>query len=439
MTETPTPEQLLVTSLGEPRYDSPRSASYGFEESDRAILVANERERLDRQIAAFGAPTAFEAAGPRRKLFFDPATVTAGIVTCGGLCPGLNDVIRSIVLALHYGYGVGRVLGFRYGYAGLTPDGEPPLDLTLERVRAIHQSGGTILGSSRGAQSLDVMIDTLVERDVNILFTIGGDGTLRGADALTDRIRARGLPIAVIGIPKTIDNDLAWTRRSFGFATAVGAARNAIASAHIEALGAYNGIGLVKLMGRHAGFITAHATLSSGDVNFCLVPEIPFALHGEGGFLEALEARLAEKHHAVIAVAEGAGQSLIAPEGSAGTDASGNVRLRDIGTFLQAEITAHFRAQGTPMSLKYMDPSYLIRSLPANALDSEYCKRLGQHAVHAAMAGRTSIMIGFWNQNFTHVPLSLVTASRRNLDPHGRTWTRVLESTGQRASMTAAE
>lgn len=437
MTETPTPEQLRVASLGEPRFDSPRSEGYGFEEGDRTILVANERARLERQIAAFGEPTTFEAAGPRRKLFFDPSGVTAGIVTCGGLCPGLNDVIRSIVLALHYGYGVRRVLGFRYGYAGLTPEGEPPLDLTLERVHSIHQSGGTILGSSRGAQSLETMIETLVARGVDMLFTIGGDGTLRGAHALAEEIAVRGLPIAVVAIPKTIDNDLPWTRRSFGFATAVGAARNAIASAHVEALGAYNGVGLVKLMGRHAGFITAHATLSSGDVNFCLVPETPFTLHGKGGFLEALEARLADKHHAVIAVAEGAGQALIGADGPAGTDASGNVRLRDIGTFLQAEIVAHFRARGTPLSLKYMDPSYLIRSLATNALDAEYCLRLGQHAVHAGMSGRTSVMIGFWNQNFTHAPLELVCASRRFLDPAGRTWTRVLESTGQPASMAA--
>jgi 6-phosphofructokinase 1 len=331
---------------------------------------------------------------------------------------------------------VRRILGFRYGYAGLNAkNGYEPLHLDTEAVESLHEHGGTLLGSSRGPQDVGDMIDTLRARDVGLLFVIGGDGGLRGASVLAREILRRQLPIAVIGVPKTIDNDLQWIWRSFGFATAVEAAGQVILAAHAEAREAWNGVGLVKLMGRHSGFITAHATLACTDVNFCLVPEVPFALHGERGFLAALERRLQAKHHAVIAVAEGAGQDLLENGGGGERDASGNVRLKDVGVFLRDAIAAHCEGRGIEVNIKYIDPSYTIRSLPANSMDAEFCLILGQHAVHAGMAGRTDMVVGEWNQRFTHVPIGLAVGERKRLDPRGEIWQRVLEATGQPGEM----
>jgi 6-phosphofructokinase 1 len=339
-------------------------------------------------------------------------------------------------MTLTYAYGVQRIVGFCYGYAGLAREPiEQPVELTPRKVEDIHQKGGSLLGSSRGPQDTAEMVDTLERLGINVLFAIGGDGTLRGATAIAKEIAERGLPIGIVGVPKTIDNDLAWTVRSFGFNTAVEEGRKAIQGAHSEARGAWNGVGLVKLMGRHAGFIAAHASLANADVNFCLVPEVPFDLEGENGFLSSLRRRLEEKHHAVVVVAEGAGQDLI---GKAGTeyDASGNVKLGDIGVFLRDEIRRHFSELSTPVDVKYIDPSYIIRSLPANSVDSEFCLMLGQDAVHAGMAGRTDMVVAFWNRHFTHVPIPLSVAARKQLDPDGAIWQGVLKATGQPASMT---
>ena len=424
----PSPDELEVSRLGEATLPSPLRGDDTFVDEETRVFVASETDQL--------ATSSFEAAGPRAKLFFDPEKASCGIVTCGGLCPGLNDVIRSIVLTAHHRYGVRRVVGFRYGYAGLAAEKlEEPALLTIDDVKRAHQHGGTMLGSSRGPQDLGEMIDTLSAWDIDILFCIGGDGTLRGASELAGEIRRRGLEISVIGIPKTIDNDLLWTQRSFGLMTAVEAARAVVEAAHTEALGAWNGVGLVKLMGRNAGFIAAHASLASGDVNFCLVPEVPFTMTGSGGFLDSLEKRLAERHHALIVVAEAAGQELIENGGNPGRNSSVNPLLKDIGLFLKEEICAHLGAGGMPVDMKYIDPSYTIRGLPANSMDSSFCLILGQHAVHAGMAGRTDMMLGFWNHAFTHVPLQLVTRGRRQLDPRDEIWQRVLDATGQPAQM----
>ena len=378
---------------------------------------------------------AFEMAGPRSRMFFEPEDATCGIVTCGGLCPGLNNVIRGLVHTAKHAYGVRRILGFRYGYAGLSrqPPAAPEV-LTAERVERIHDQGGTILGTSRGPQSLAEMAETLRREGVRILFAVGGDGTLAGAAALDDELRKSDSQIAVIGIPKTIDNDLPLIERSFGFSTAVEAAGKAILAGHAEARAAWNGIGLVKLMGRHSGFIAAHATLASSDVNFCLVPEIPFSLEGEHGLLRALENRLRSRRHAVLVVAEGAGQDLLQdPTGE--TDASGNPRLGDIGAFLRNAIDEHFASRKIERTLKYIDPSYTIRSQAANSTDAAYCLLLAQHAVHAGMAGKTGLMVGHWNRHFTHVPLRCLRDQRRRIDPQGELWSRVLGTTGQPARL----
>jgi len=436
MRALPTSTDLEVATLGPCRYPSPHVDDEPFVDDCERVIVPADMADIDPLIAAGTPLPSFERAGPRRSLFFEPSTLACGILTCGGLCPGLNDVTRSLVRRLSYGYGVRRILGFRYGYAGLSaaPPAEP-MTLTPQLVENIHEHGGTLLGSSRGPQDLGEMVATLERHQIGLLFVIGGDGGLRGASALSGEIARRGLSIAVIGVPKTIDNDLDWIWRSFGLATAVDMARTVVTTAHEEARGSWNGIGLVRLMGRHAGFIAAGATLASADVNFCLVPEVPFTLEGRGGFLERLEARLDEKHHAVIVVAEGAGQDLMAP--TAALDASGNQKLSDIGAFLRERIAAHFAARGKVAPVRYIDPSYTIRSLPTNAFDSQYCLVLGQHAVHAGMAGKTDMVVGYWNQRFTHLPIPLAVRAGRRIDPRGEVWRRVLETTGQPASMAA--
>jgi 6-phosphofructokinase 1 len=268
-----------------------------------------------------------------------------------------------------------------------------------------------------------------------MLFCIGGDGTLRGAHDLHLEIKKRGLKIGIVGIPKTIDNDILWMVQSFGFATAVSEARNSIQCAHTEAIGAYNGVGIVKLMGRDSGYIAACASMALAHVNFVLVPEVPFELHGEKGLLAALKKRLIERQHAVIVVAEGAGQDLLINAGSAGKDDSGNVLHNDIGLFLKDSIKEYFKAEDISCSIKYIDPSYIIRSVPANAFDSVYCMALAHDAVHAAMAGKTDVVIGRWGTSFTHVPISAATAYRNRIDLESEMWRNVLEATGQAASM----
>jgi 6-phosphofructokinase 1 len=374
----------------------------------------------------------FEKAGSRRKLFFDPPRTRAAIVTCGGLCPGLNNVIRSVTRELGRGYGVTSVLGIRGGYRGLDPSrGKPPIELTEALVEDIHKDGGTILGTSRGPVDIAAAVEFLIQRQVNVLFTVGGDGTQRGGHALFEEARRRDHPLAVVGIPKTIDNDVQYVTRTFGFGTAVDEAVHVINSAHTEARSVDNGVAVVKLMGRHAGFIAAAATVASQDVNFCLVPEQPFSLEGPGGLLAALQQRLAKKPHAVVVVAEGAGQDLLGASGE--KDASGNLKLQDVGHCLRDAFTAHFDACGVEMTLRYFDPSYLIRGCPANTEDALLCDRMGRHAVHAAMAGKTGLVVSFLHGQFVHVPIAVIAQGSKRLDLNGELWRAVLSSTGQAA------
>lgn len=373
----------------------------------------------------------FEKAGPRERIFFDPARTRAAVVTCGGLCPGLNDVIRSLFLELHMNYGVPEILGIRYGYQGLNPrEGMPPLRLTLESVEDIHRAGGTILGSSRGAQEPSLMVDFLCQQRIDMLFCVGGDGTQRGAHRIFEEIERRGLKIAVVGIPKTIDNDIPYCDQTFGLVSAVAEAQRVLDGAHVEAKGVLNGIGLVKLMGRDAGFIAAAATLASQDVNFTLVPEVPFRLRGEGAFLPALRQRIQARHHALIVAAEGAGQDLF-PNEEIERDASGNVKYGDIGLLLKQEILDYFAQHGPKVEVKYIDPSYILRSVPANCEDSILCDQYARNAAHAAMAGKTDVLIGHVSSKFVHVPISMVTAQKRRMPVEGELWASVLDATGQ--------
>jgi 6-phosphofructokinase 1 len=419
-----------ITTLGPCRISSKMSGVRFVDEKDRIIYHSSLKELLDSQ-ASGKEPFGFEMAGPRERVYYDPSKLRCGIVTCGGICPGLNDVIRAIVLSLFHHYGVQRVFGFQFGYEGLSSScSHPPLELNPEVVEDIHQKGGTILGASRGPQDVSDMVDNLERMNVGILFTIGGDGTLRGAQAISSEIAARRLKISVIGIPKTIDNDISFMHKSFGFETAVAESRTAVYGAHVEAIGARNGIGLVKLMGRHSGFIAANATLANSEVNFCLVPEVAFTLPA---FLEALRERLERRKHAVIVVAEGAGQDLM--ENRAEFDPSGNVKLQDIGLFLKERIQSYLKEKGMSLTLKYIDPSYMIRSTPANPHDSVFCLLLGHNAVHAGMAGKTNMVVGYWNGEYTHVPIPLAVNKRKQIDPKGRLWSSVLAATGQPGDM----
>ena len=415
---------MEITVLGEARFPSPRR----FHVSDKARVVSNVIVDPDRPPAE---ELMFEVAGPRERLYFDPRKTRAGIVTCGGLCPGLNNVIRSLVLELHHGYGVQEILGFVDGYQGLDPwRGSEPIPLTPTFVEDIHKEGGSVLNTSRGPVDVSVAVDNLIRRKVDILFVVGGDGTQRGGAEIFQEAKRRGHALAVVGVPKTIDNDVAFVSRTFGYLTAVEEASEAINRAHTEAHSVHNGISVVKIMGRNAGFIAAGATIASQDVNFTLVPEVPFVLEGEDGFLAALKKRVVSRAHAVILVAEGAGQHLMEAGGQQ-FDASGNLKSKDIGLFLRDSIDAYLKAENVPFVMRYFDPSYLVRSVPASAEDAILCDFYARNAVHAAMAGKTGLVIGQQHDIFTHVPIELLAKHKKQLDLNSPAWLGVLASTGQ--------
>lgn len=422
---------FTIQNLGECTIDSPLNVQY-FTHDSKRILFNIEIHRYADFKTEEGQPLSIEVAGPREKIFFDPAKTKAAIVTCGGLCPGINDVIRAVVMELYHRYGVDNILGIKYGFQGLIPKYKHDvMELTPEVVKDIHAVGGSILSSSRGRQDIGEMVNALKRKNIDILFCIGGDGTMRAAECITDEVTARNLNIGIIGIPKTIDNDLNMIQKTFGYDTAIAEAVKGIKCAHVEAKGAPMGIGLVKIMGRQSGHIATGAALAMSDVNFVLIPEVSFDLEGEKGFLKALERRLLLRQHCVILIAEGAGQELMHREnGPVETDASGNLRLLDIGHFLKTRIEQYFHQIGVEINLKYIDPSYMIRSVPANASDSIYCGALGQYAVHAGMAGKTGMLVGLMKDEYVHLPLKMV-ASGAKVNPEGNVWMRVLESTGQ--------
>ncbi|WP_290745994.1 ATP-dependent 6-phosphofructokinase [Fibrobacter sp. UBA4309] len=426
--KNPEKYDLSIETVGKGTLKSPMKGIQFVSEEDRIGLttdVKRIREFFDKGVTA----PSLEAAGPRETIFHDPAWTRAGIVTCGGLCPGLNNVIKGLVQVLWFDYGVRNIFGIPYGYRGLNPQyGYPPITLNPDVVDSIQEDGGTILGSSRGIQEPSVMVDTLMRLNINVLFCIGGDGTLRGAHAIAEEVKKRRQPISIIGIPKTIDNDLNLIDKTFGFETAVLSATDVITSAHNEANGAFNGLGLVKLMGRDSGFIAAYAALATTVVNFCLVPEVPFTLEG---LFKALESRYASgKTHAVIAVAEGAGQELFKDQKER-RDASGNILKNDIGEFLTEKIKEHFDKVGKEINIKYFDPSYMVRSIPAKGTDAIFCFQLAESAVHAGMAGKTDMVVGSMNGEFTHVPIEYAVNERKKINPNGTLWHAVLGATRQ--------
>ncbi|MFH0864638.1 MAG: ATP-dependent 6-phosphofructokinase [Bacteroidota bacterium] len=430
---------FTVPKLGKCCVKSP--IHLGFEKGDGIYNYISNDERVlyEKSLESFlnhqkngTTPVSFEKAGPREMIFFEPAKTKAAIVTCGGLCPGLNNVIRGIVMELYYRYKVSKIIGFQYGFEGLIPKyNHPYMELNPETVDDIHLQGGSVLGSSRGDQDVSEMVSTLERQNINILFCIGGDGTLRGAWEIFKEVKKRNLRISIAGIPKTIDNDICFIEKSFGFETAFSKAHDIIGDAHNEAKGYYNGIVIIKLMGRDSGFIAAHASLSMQEVNFILIPEMgEFELEGEHGFLNVLKKRMEAKHHAMIVVAEGAGQHFFKNE-QALKDISGNVKLNDIGIFLKDKIAHYFKSVNIPVSLKYIDPSYIIRSAVAVANDSKYCGQLAQNAVHGAMAGRTGFVAGIWGGQFTYLPIEATIGQRKKIDLESELWWNVMEATGQ--------
>ncbi len=423
---------FTIKNLGKPIYFSPIQ-NINFIKDNEKILYDIGYEEVKTAISNNDEKSliVFERAGPRENLFFDPEKTTAGIVTCGGLCPGLNNVIRSVVLQLLYQYGVKKIIGFRYGYRGIDISNKiNPIFLDVSEVADIHNLGGSYLGSSRGNVESSKIVDSLVHYGIDILFTIGGDGTIRGAIEIANEIEKRNLPISIVNIPKTIDNDIPFISKSFGFQTAVSAAQEAIRCAHNEAKGAPNGVGIVKLMGRESGFIAAQAALAQKDANYVLVPEIDFDIDGPYGLLNELENRLKKANHALIVVAEGAGQRFFDKKEEK-FDQSGNRILEDIGSYLKNRIKKYFAEKSVEVNIKYIDPSYMIRSVAANAEDAVYCGFLAEHAVHAAMAGKTKVVIGKWNDTFIHLPMDIVKFGRKKIDPKSSLWQSVILSTGQ--------
>jgi len=440
-------KELKIQDLGKADIESPLGLSsvYGdsivnYVDDTEIILLDDNRTRLLANLANKKDIPVVEKAGPRKKIYFDPSKTRVAIVTCGGLCPGINNVIRSLVRTLCLGYDVRTIFGIRYGYEGFIPSfGHEPIMLNPENVDEIHVKGGSVLGSSRGHQPTEQIVDCLDRMNISILFTIGGDGTLRGALEIVEEISKRALKIAVIGIPKTIDNDICYVQKTFGLETAFAVAADAIQTAHAEAKGAAYGIGLVKVMGRLSGFIAAHATLALNEVNFVLIPEVAFELEGPKGLFQVLEDRFNRgKDHSVILVAEGAGQEYVSDKTGA-KDTSGNPVLGDIGIYLRDAIKIHFREKRRiPVNLKYIDPSYMVRAMPANAHDAIYCVQLAQNAAHAAMAGKTGMIISMWHSCIVHVPIALAVARKKRINPESSLWLSVLSETDQPIRMVNA-
>ncbi len=430
--ETICQEDLLISTLGDRKFDSPLGPRRFTPDNHRVLfdIVFEQNESGDPTCPPI---VGFEKSGPREKIYFDPAKSKAAIITCGGLCPGLNNVVRQLYYTLHAAYGVPEVYGIKHGYKGLVSKDAhlQPILLDDEITELIHHQGGTILGTSRGPQDPAAMVDRLCEMGVNLFFPIGGDGTQRGAHAIAEEAKRRGVELSVVGIPKTIDNDIRYCFQTFGFMSAVAEAERVIDRAHIEAKSVERGIGLVKLMGREAGFIAAASTIASGEVNFTLVPEIPLKLEGPGGFLDKLRSRMESRGHAIIVIAEGAGQAFLEGDHVDKTDASGNKMLGDVGLFMKKRIVDYFSELGQPIGMKYFDPSYYIRSVHAGAFDSLLTERFARHAAHAAMAGKTDMIVGNWNGRIVHVPLSAIAGHHRRLSTDSELWSAVLATTQQ--------
>ncbi|KAF5742823.1 ATP-dependent 6-phosphofructokinase 2 [Tripterygium wilfordii] len=408
-------------------------ATEGFYVSPTDVVLGQVAHDLSGKFSSPTPPLAYHRAGPRKDIFFEPQNTRAAIITCGGLCPGMNTVIRELVVGLWELYGVRKIYGVVAGYRGFYS--MEPIELNPKLVHNWHKRGGTALETSRGGFDLDKIVDSIEHHEFNQVYIIGGDGTMRGVVKIFNEILRRRLKVGVVGIPKTVDNDVGIIDRSFGFQTAVEMAQQAISAAHVEAESAVNGIGLVKLMGRSTGHIALHAILSSRDVDCCLIPEDKFYLEGKGGLFEFLEQRLKENGHAVLVVSEGAGQDMI-PRSDAQKeerDESGNLVFLDVGPWLKSELK-NWWARDHPNELftvKYIDPTYMIRAVPANATDNLYCTLLAHSAIHGVMAGYTGFVAGPINGIYAYIPVEEVAKSKNEVNTKDHKWAWVRSVTNQ--------
>ena len=409
---TPSPLRRSPDSLG---------ASCEYECDENGDFVASESDECN---TCEFVPEFCKRAGPRAVIYHKPEEVHAAIVNCGGLCPGINDVIRSVVTTLEVGYGVKNISGIRFGFSGFWREGAENIKLTRKNTSGLQKQGGSVIGCGRGGGDVPKIVDSIERQGINMVFVIGGNGSHAGANASSDECAARGLKVSVVGIPKTIDNDILHIDKTFGFDTAVEEAQKAIRAAVTEAKSALNGVGVVKLMGRQSGFIAMNASLANGDVDVCLIPEVDFAMEGTSGVVRHIKNLLALQGHAVVVLAEGAGQEYVTSSG--GTDKGGNPILGDIGKWFVKRLKAEMRCD-----VKYIDPTYMVRGITANAHDSIYCTVLGQNAVHGAFAGYTGISIGMVNTHAVFLPIPRLIERERLVDPDGRMWHRLLTSTGQ--------
>ena len=373
-------------------------------------------------------------AGPRDTIYFDPSAITAGIVTVGGLCPGVNHILQALVVALT-AYGVRDIRGIRYGLRGFFETDYPPVPLSVESVDQIHLNGGTVLGTSRGGSNVPRIVDAIQLMKLDQVYLVGGNGGNAAADAIHRECKARGYPCAVVGLPKSIDNDILLIDSCFGFSTATNEAQRAIMAASVEARSAHNGIGLVKLMGRSSGFLAAQASVGAGVVDVCLLPEVTFDLQQVLSYVFDV---LKRRGHAVIVVAEGAAQDTMRAELQASglevpdeRDPSGNPLLLDVGKWLRDKLKAAAHERQTQIDLKYLSPAYMIRSVVADSGDAVYCRMLGHSAVHGAMAGFSGITAGVCSKHYVLLPSHEVVRTTRRLDPRGRLYRMMRAALGQ--------
>lgn len=349
------------------------------------------------------------------KIWWDPADVRAAIVTCGGLCPGLNSIIREVTMCLWHQYGVRHITGIQFGYNGLSnPELYAPKHLGPKAVREIHMKGGSVLKAGRGGLEAERICDNLEKMGVNMLFVVGGDGTQAAGNLLYEEARRRNLQLSIVGVPKSIDNDILFFDKTFGFDTAVSAACNVIRNGWVEATSCEKGVGIVKLMGRDAGFVCMDAALSSTIVDLCLIPEVSVKMED---IMDHIDETLQRKNFMVIAVAEGAGQEHVA---TGKVDATGHTIYGDIGTHLRDSVNKHLKPSGGRCF--YIDPSYIIRSVPIDPNDHVYCSRLARDAVHSAMRGYTGVVVGPIHNVICMIPMQLIASGKRHVPTKSSNW-----------------
>uniref|UniRef100_A0A7S1RYX3 Phosphofructokinase domain-containing protein n=1 Tax=Alexandrium catenella TaxID=2925 RepID=A0A7S1RYX3_ALECA len=364
-----------------------------------------------------------------KEIWWDPSEVRAAVVTCGGLCPGLNSIIREVTNTLWHQYDVRHIYGIQAGYNGLSnPEKHKPIQLSPDKVRDIHMKGGSILKAGRGGFNPEQICDRLERLGINMVFTVGGDGTQHASHLLYEEAKRRNLDISIVGLPKSIDNDILFFDKTFGFDSAVSTAADIMRNGWVEATSCDKGVGIVKLMGRDAGFVAMHAALASTIVDLVMIPEVNVKLED---VIEHIDSTLARKNFMLIAIAEGAGQEFVA---TGEKDATGHTKYGDIGTFLRDEINAHLKKSGGRSF--YIDPSYIIRSCPIRPNDHIYCSRLARDAVHCAMRGYTGVCVGPIHNIIVIMPSELIASGKRRVKLTSSAWQSCVQSCNMPLSLT---